>query len=419
MKLSIIIPVRNEEFLIKKIIDQLQSKLKIPSYEIIFINDFSTDNTVKITQELIKNSSQINIYSNKRKGLGGAITEGINRTTGDIICIMMSDLSDSIDDLESYYKIISDENVDAVFGSRFIEGSKVIEYPKKKLILNRIFNLITKLIFFSDYNDFTNAFKIYKKSVLPIIPYTDEYVKLNDTKGIDKRQLGKTASKKQKFLTHEQLERIINHNSKHRHKSSLAQVINVLLPSTVLTGLRPSEWFNAMIRQCAGRLTLIVRTDKLYKEAQARLGVDKDKDMTLFIPYRGIPLDHLDEHDVQRIRATIGIMNDINKSERNNREFLDELAKNLRTTVLDIWSREERPDIAIYSARHQFIANMKASKIEDATITYLAGQIYEETKHRHYASKLKGEVTTTPYNVEEIMQFVKTEINSRFQGDVS
>jgi hypothetical protein len=62
---------------------------------------------------------------------------------------------------------------------------------------------------------------------------------------------------------------------------------------------------------------------------------------------------------------------------------------------------------------------MKASKIEDATITYLAGQIYEETKHRHYASKLKGEVTTTPYNVEEIMQFVKTEINSRFQGDVS
>ncbi|HCV05668.1 MAG TPA: hypothetical protein DG048_23820 [Pseudoalteromonas sp.] len=265
----------------------------------------------------------------------------------------------------------------------------------------------------------TNTFKIYKKSVLPIIPYTDEYVKLNDTKGIDKRQLGKTASKKQKFLTHEQLERIINHNSKHRHKSSLAQVINVLLPSTVLTGLRPSEWFNAMIRQCAGRLTLIVRTDKLYKEAQARLGVDKDKDMTLFIPYRGIPLDHLDEHDVQRIRATIGIMNDINKSERNNREFLDELAKNLRTTVLDIWSREERPDIAIYSARHQFIANMKASKIEDATITYLAGQIYEETKHRHYASKLKGEVTTTPYNVEEIMQFVKTEINSRFQGDVS
>ena len=77
MKLSIIIPVKNEEFLIKKIIDQLESKLKISSYEIIFINDFSTDNTNEVTKELTKNKTQINIYDNNKKGLGGAITQGI------------------------------------------------------------------------------------------------------------------------------------------------------------------------------------------------------------------------------------------------------------------------------------------------------------------------------------------------------
>ena len=166
MKLSIIIPVKNEEFLIKKIADQLQSKLKSLPYEIIFINDFSSDNTAKVTEELIKTKPQINIYDNKRKGLGGAITQGINKANGEAICIMMSDLSDSIDDLEKYYNIIKDEDIDAVFGSRFIKGSKVIDYPKKKLILNRIFNIITKLLFISDYNDFTNAFKIYKKNAL-------------------------------------------------------------------------------------------------------------------------------------------------------------------------------------------------------------------------------------------------------------
>jgi len=166
MKLSIIIPVRNEEFLIKKIVDQLQSKLKIIPYEIIFINDFSTDNTAKVTKELIKTKPQINIYDNKKKGLGGTITEGINKATGEVICIMMSDLSDSIDDLEKYYSTIKDENIDAVFGSRFIRGSRIVDYPKKKLILNRIFNIITKLLFISDYNDFTNAFKIYKKNAL-------------------------------------------------------------------------------------------------------------------------------------------------------------------------------------------------------------------------------------------------------------
>ena len=131
MKLSIIIPVRNEEFLIKKIVDQLQNKLKNLSHEIIFIDDFSTDNTIKVTKELIKTKPQINIYNNERKGLGGAITLGINNANGEAVCIMMSDLSDSIDDLEKYYSIIKDEGVDAVFGSRFIKGSQVIDYPKK------------------------------------------------------------------------------------------------------------------------------------------------------------------------------------------------------------------------------------------------------------------------------------------------
>ena len=166
MKLSIIIPVRNEKFLIKKIVDQLQNKLKILSYEIIFIDDFSTDNTTEVINEVIKTNPQIRICNNKKKGLGGAITEGINNATGEVICIMMSDLSDGIDDLEKYYNIIKGENIDAVFGSRFIEGSKIIGYSKKKLILNRIFNIITKLLFISDYNDFTNAFKIYRKSAL-------------------------------------------------------------------------------------------------------------------------------------------------------------------------------------------------------------------------------------------------------------
>ena len=166
MKLSIVIPVKNEESLIHKIIFQLQEKLENLSYEIIFIDDFSSDSTFEITEKLIRNKSEISIYKNKRKGLGGAITRGINNTNGDAVCIMMSDLSDSIDDLKKYYDIIKNEKVDAVFGSRFVKGSQIINYPKNKLILNRIFNIITKLLFFSDYNDFTNAFKIYKKDAL-------------------------------------------------------------------------------------------------------------------------------------------------------------------------------------------------------------------------------------------------------------
>jgi len=166
MKVSIIIPIRNEELVIKKILTQLQNKLNHLPFEIILINDFSTDNTVNLVEEIIRTKKQINLYNNKRKGLGGAITEGINRSSGEAICIMMSDLSDDFDDFVKYYNIIKDENVDAVFGSRFTKQSKLVDYPKKKLILNRIFNLFTQLLFLSNYNDFTNAFKIYKKNAL-------------------------------------------------------------------------------------------------------------------------------------------------------------------------------------------------------------------------------------------------------------
>ena len=85
----------------------------------------------------------------------------------------MADLSDDVEDMVRYYKIVTENNLDAVFGSRFIKGSSCLDYPFKKLILNRLFNTFVKIIYFNKYNDFTNAFKIYKKeslkSTMPLV----------------------------------------------------------------------------------------------------------------------------------------------------------------------------------------------------------------------------------------------------------
>ena len=78
----------------------------------------------------------------------------------------MADQSDDINDLIQYNKLMKEENYDAILGSRFLNSSKVTNYPLQKLILNRIFNFFVSLIFWNKYNDYTNAFKIYKKSVL-------------------------------------------------------------------------------------------------------------------------------------------------------------------------------------------------------------------------------------------------------------
>lgn len=166
MSLSIIIPCRNEEENISKTIIDINKKLskKIKDYEIIIINDFSTDKTFEIGKKL--SSKKVIIKNNINKGLGGAINYGIKTAKKKFIVIMMADLSDSCSDLLKYYKIISNGKLDAVLGSRFLKNSKVIDYPLKKMIFNRIFNYLVKIIFFSNYNDFTNAFKIYRKDSL-------------------------------------------------------------------------------------------------------------------------------------------------------------------------------------------------------------------------------------------------------------
>ena len=88
---------------------------------------------------------------------------------------MMADLSDDINDLKNYNKLMDEENLDAVLGSRFLKNSKIEDYPIKKLILNRIFNFFVSIIFWNKYNDYTNAFKIYKKDVLKtLMPFVSE-----------------------------------------------------------------------------------------------------------------------------------------------------------------------------------------------------------------------------------------------------
>ena len=164
--LSIIIPIRNEYENLDNIERQFTNYLNEISYEAILIDDFSTDNTFNKALEISNNNKNFIVLKNSQKGLGGAISFGIKKARGEFICIMMADFSDDITDLKKYYNLIKEKNLDAVFGSRFINGSKINNYPKKKLILNRIFNFLVKILFLNNYNDYTNAFKIYKAEVL-------------------------------------------------------------------------------------------------------------------------------------------------------------------------------------------------------------------------------------------------------------
>ena len=168
MSLSIIIPVRNEEEIILKTLEKFdKSWLSQIDHEIIVINDNSSDETINLIKNNKFKKINVALKDNYKKDLGSAIITGIDNSSKKYLSIYMADMSDSLDDLNSYYtEIKNDDSLDAIFGSRFIKGSEVKNYPKIKFFLNRFSNNLIKIIFFSKYNDFTNAFKIYKKSTL-------------------------------------------------------------------------------------------------------------------------------------------------------------------------------------------------------------------------------------------------------------
>ena len=77
----------------------------------------------------------------------------------------MADGSDGPEDLVRYHRLL-EEGYDCAFGSRFVPGAQVHDYPRLKLIMNRIVNWFIRVLFRHGYNDTTNAFKAYRREVI-------------------------------------------------------------------------------------------------------------------------------------------------------------------------------------------------------------------------------------------------------------
>jgi len=168
MKLSIVIPAYNESESITETVQSIYDKLvkeNIP-HEIVVVNDNSKDNTLQVLEGLQKTiPTLVPLTSKYPGGFGLAVRYGLDHFSGDCVAIMMADMSDSPDDLVNFYRKML-EGYDCVFGSRFIKGSKIYDYPPFKLYMNRLFNTAVRLSFGLEYNDLTNAFKMYRRETM-------------------------------------------------------------------------------------------------------------------------------------------------------------------------------------------------------------------------------------------------------------
>jgi dolichol-phosphate mannosyltransferase len=168
LMLSVVIPAYNEESNIGPTIVELDGALRqaaVP-FEIVVVDDNSSDGTEAVVSDLMQRIEEIRLIGRTPPGgFGRAIRSGLDHVKGEVVAVYMADQSDDPADLVRCYQRI-EEGYDCVFGSRFIKGAKVTNYPWFKLVVNRIVNRMIQIMFWTRHNDLTNAFKLYRTHVV-------------------------------------------------------------------------------------------------------------------------------------------------------------------------------------------------------------------------------------------------------------
>lgn len=166
--LSVVIPARDEEGCIARTVEHLDVELRhngVP-HEIVVVDDGSSDRTWAILEELRARIPALQpVRNDGAHGFGRAVIHGFDHSRGDALVVMMADESDDCRDVVRYWNALN-EGWDCVFGSRFVKGGGVIDYPWLKLRANRAVNMVIRWMFGIRLNDTTNAFKAYRRTVI-------------------------------------------------------------------------------------------------------------------------------------------------------------------------------------------------------------------------------------------------------------
>jgi len=162
-KLSIVIPVYNEEKTITEIIKKVQAvRILGIEKEIIIVNDCSKDSSDKIIKNLIRKYKNIKYFEHKiNKGKGAALRTGFLHATGDYVVIQDADLEYNPEDFKRLIIPIKDKKADAVYGSRMlgkIEGFQITSHYYGNLFLS----FITGLLYNNKITDMETCYKMMK-----------------------------------------------------------------------------------------------------------------------------------------------------------------------------------------------------------------------------------------------------------------
>ena len=165
MDISVVIPLYNEEESLPELAEWINRVMSDNnfSYEIIFVNDGSTDRSMEVIHGLAQHNSAIHAISFSRNyGKSPALNEGFRRAQGDVVITMDADLQDSPDEIPELYRMITEEDYDLV------SGWKKKRYdPLSKTIPTKLFNATARKVSgIKNLHDFNCGLKAYRRDVI-------------------------------------------------------------------------------------------------------------------------------------------------------------------------------------------------------------------------------------------------------------
>ncbi len=164
-RVAVVVPAHDEEQLIATTV------AGIPDFvdRVLVVDDASSDGTGDVVARVTAEEPRVRCVRNEApNGFGFAVRKGLEAFQRDAAVIVMADGSDDPRDVVLYYRVL-EAGYDCAFGSRFMPGAIVRDYPRLKLLVNRTVNTGIRLAFRHGYNDTTNAFKAYRREVIETV----------------------------------------------------------------------------------------------------------------------------------------------------------------------------------------------------------------------------------------------------------
>ena len=164
MKLSILIPVLNEEATLEEIISQVQ---ETPfDKELVIVDDGSTDGTPRILAELEKRHDNVRCFRHEENsGKGAALNTALKHFSGDVVLIQDADLEYSPDDYPALLKPIEEGHADVVYGSRFLGGSYGRVHLYHHYLGNRFLTICSNVVTNLNLTDMETCYKAFRADV--------------------------------------------------------------------------------------------------------------------------------------------------------------------------------------------------------------------------------------------------------------